>query len=92
MAVEALSKYASLTYLQNIDMKVELVSGAEDDIPRKVDVKTETRLVVNQWIINDLPKRVKVKVTGMGCLLVQVNYSTFCVVKIKTKPFFKPDH
>ncbi len=71
VAVYALSRYASLTYLQEINMKTWL-SYTPGVVVKESHIDAERRLVVNSWPVDKLPREVKVGVTGVGCVLLQV--------------------
>lgn len=70
VALQALAKYATLTYSNNGDLAVMVTSptGSKQDFV----LEASNRLVLQQAALHELPGQYGVKTQGQGCALVQV--------------------
>lgn len=70
MALQALAKYATLTYSDNRNLAVTVTAptGSKQDFM----LEASNRLVLQQAALHDLPGLYGVKTHGQGCALVQV--------------------
>ncbi|XP_015741014.1 alpha-2-macroglobulin-like protein 1 [Coturnix japonica] len=70
VALQALAKYATLTYSNNGDLAVTVTSptGSKQDFV----LEASNRLVLQQAALHELPGQYGVKTQGQGCALVQV--------------------
>lgn len=70
MALQALAKYAALTYINNSDFTVTVMfpMGTE----QKFTLHSSNRLVLQRAALPELPGTYRVRAHGQGCALVQV--------------------
>lgn len=70
MALQALAKYAALTYGRNGDLRVTVTSpsGTAEDFV----LDSSTRLVLQRAALPELPGTYGLRARGQGCALVQV--------------------
>uniref|UniRef100_A0A803Y3U2 Alpha-2-macroglobulin like 1 n=1 Tax=Meleagris gallopavo TaxID=9103 RepID=A0A803Y3U2_MELGA len=70
VALQALAKYATLTYSDNGDLAVTVTAptGSKQDFV----LEASNRLVLQRAVLHDLPGLYGVKTHGQGCALVQV--------------------
>ena len=77
VAIEALSKYARMTFMEDIDLRTWLEQSTPEDPSYHLSIDTHNRMVVERWPVTDLPREdVRVGVTGIGCILLQVTWHT----------------
>jgi len=73
VAIEALAKYARLTYVENLDLRVRFPNLLPSN--DNITINSESRLVVRSQNIETFNEDVEVEISGTGCLLIQVEYS-----------------
>lgn len=73
MALQALAKYAALTYSSNGDFTVTVTSPA--GTAQDFVLLNSTRLVLQRAALQELPGTYRVQARGQGCALVQVGPS-----------------
>lgn len=70
MALQALAKYAALTYSSNGDFTVTVTSPA--GTTQDFTLHNSNRLVLQRAALQELPGTYGVRARGQGCALVQV--------------------
>lgn len=70
VALQALAKYASLTYSNNSDFMVTVTSPMGTE--QKFTLHSSNRLVLQRAALHELPGTYRVRAHGQGCALVQV--------------------
>lgn len=70
VALQALAKYAALTYSKEADLEVMVTS--QGSFERKFHITHKNRLLLQQETLTEVPGKYSLQAKGRGCVFAQV--------------------